>query len=470
MIMLEFNELSPVLMDQFMADGKLPNFSRLRAESQAYVSEAEEIAPNLEPWIQWITVHTGLAYKQHGIFDLGDGHKLGYPTAYELLSEAGRKIWICASMNASFRTPPHGFFLPDPWSVGVEPYPKGEFEDYFDYVCRNVQEHSRDKMVMSKSDHAKFLAFMLRHGFSATTVKAIIKQLSTERGGKFRWKRAVLLDQMQWDVFVHYWKKERPDFSTFFINSTAHFQHMYWRNMDPSPFKIQPSAEEQAEYRDAILFGYESMDKIIGQCLDKLGPDTVVVLATALSQQPCLTYEDKSGKILYRANEPDEFFAFAGIKSQYRYAPVMSEQFHLYFKEETDAAEGEQLLRAMKVGDRDLMYVKRDGQEVFAGCTIFQQTDRQAVVTAANGETRHFGQIFYQASGLKSGMHHPDGILWIRDRAKQPTAMEAVKERVSLRQVAPTVLAHFGLEKPDFMNLEALPGYRLRMAARAASA
>jgi len=225
--------------------------------------------------------------------------------------------------------------------------------------------------------------------------------------------------------------------------------------MDPSPFKIQPSVEEQAEYKDAVQFGYQSMDKIVGECLDKMGPDTVVVLASALSQQPCLVYEEKSGKTFYRAIEPDEFFAFAGIKSQYRYAPVMSEQFHLYFKEESGAEEGERLLRALKVGDRDLMFVKREGQEVFGGCTIFEQQDRQALVTAANGDTKHFGQILYQVSGLKSGMHHPDGILWIRDTSKKPTP----SQRVSLRQIAPTLLAHFGLEKPDFMTMDALPGY-----------
>jgi len=122
------------------------------------------------------------------------------------------------------------------------------------------------------------------------------------------------------------------------------------------------------------------------------------------------------------------------------------------------------LLRAMRLGERDLMFVRREGQEVFAGCAIFQQTDRQAVVTAASGDTRHFGQIFYQASGLKSGMHHPDGILWIRDSTKAPAA----SRRVSLRQVAPTIMAHFGLEKPDFMNLDALPGYAQKAHVMAA--
>ena len=62
MIMLEFNELSPALMDQFIAAGKLPNFAALKQQSQVFITEAEEIAPNLEPWIQWVTVQTGLSF------------------------------------------------------------------------------------------------------------------------------------------------------------------------------------------------------------------------------------------------------------------------------------------------------------------------------------------------------------------------------------------------------------------------
>jgi hypothetical protein len=60
-LLLEFNELASRLMDQFMAAGQLPNFKILHDESEIYVTEAVEKYPYLEPWIQWITVHCGLA-------------------------------------------------------------------------------------------------------------------------------------------------------------------------------------------------------------------------------------------------------------------------------------------------------------------------------------------------------------------------------------------------------------------------
>lgn len=462
MIMLEFNELSPTLMDQFIAQGKLPNFARMRSQSQVFVTEAEEISPNLEPWIQWITIHTGLSYQEHGVFDLGDGHKVPYPRIWDMLTDRGKKVWICGSMNASFEKPPKGYFLPDPWSIGASPYPKGEFEPFFDFVRTNVQEHTRNSTAGSRSEQLRFLSFMLSHGLSFNSIKDILSQLLRERSGKYRWQRATLLDRLQFDVFAHYWKRDRPDFATFFLNSTAHFQHCYWRNMDPAPFTLKPTAEEQAEYKDAILYGYEQMDKLVGECLDMAGPDTVVVLTTALSQKPCTVYEHFDGKVVYRVDDPDAFFAWAGIKTQFRYAPVMAEQFHLYFKEAKDAAEACDLLERMTINGKKLMSMTLKGNEVFGGCGVYAQTAANTLMSNAAGETIEFGKLLYQASGVKSGMHHPDGIFWIRDSAKKPSTKA---ERISLRHVAPTLLSHFGIAKQDYMSLDAVPAYALDPAS-----
>ena len=48
-ILLEFNELTPRLMDRFIRDGKLPNFNRFQRESRTFTTEAAEVAPTLEP-------------------------------------------------------------------------------------------------------------------------------------------------------------------------------------------------------------------------------------------------------------------------------------------------------------------------------------------------------------------------------------------------------------------------------------
>ncbi|MBB6469916.1 hypothetical protein HNQ96_005810 [Aminobacter lissarensis] len=467
-VLLEFNELSPTLISGFMEAGELPNFKRLYEASSIFTTDAEEAAPNLEPWIQWITVHSGLSYDQHGIFHLGDGHRLDSPQIWDLISQAGRSVFVCGSMNARYDLPINGAILPDPWATGTRPHPAGAFEDYFTFVQRNVQEYTNDRVQLSKGDYLRFLRFMLGHGLSANTAISIVRQLIEERKNpNARWKRATILDKLQWDVFRYWHRAHKPDFATFFINSTAHFQHMYWRNMNPEIFTVQPDLNEQSEYRNAILFGYKEMDRLIGDAL-ALTDDgrTVLILCSALSQQPCLVYEDIGGKTYYRPRVFERVLEFAGVAGPYKVEPVMSEQFHIRFKTEASAKAAAEALRALSLPEVPAMEAHCSGTDIHAGCNIYRQLSKDVPLTGLGGQSTPFFRLFYQVEGLKSGMHHPDGILWIRDPLS--TADHGAR-RVSLRDVAPTLLSYFNLPAPVAMTgrmISTSPGSGVRNAEK----
>src|SRR5262245_64675880 len=110
-------------MERFIGRGRLPNFARFYRDAQVYVTEAQERAPYLEPWIQWITVHTGLTYEEHGVFNLDEGHKVPAPSLWDVLSDAGMRVWVCGSMNIHRQRPVRGALLPDPWTTQVPPEP-----------------------------------------------------------------------------------------------------------------------------------------------------------------------------------------------------------------------------------------------------------------------------------------------------------------------------------------------------------
>jgi hypothetical protein len=448
-IVLEFNELSPTLIRRFMDAGELPNFRRLYNESHVYTTDAEEQEPNLEPWIQWVTVHSGLSFDEHGIFKLGDGHKLEHKCVWDIASDNDLRVWVCGSMNARYDAPINGCVLPDPWAVDSRPYPD-ELLTWFAFAQRNVQEHTNERVPLSTSDYIKFLRFMISHGLSASTTAAIVRQLVKERlSKKERWRRATLLDKLQWDVFRWYYRKLKPHFSSFFVNSTAHFQHKYWRNMDPGPFKLKPTDEEQAYYATAILYGYKEMDKIVGSALALANGETTVILSSALGQQPCLRYEDSGGKTFYRPRDFEKLLRFAGITSPHRVAPVMSEEFYVHLDSDADAHAAARQLQALSVDGRQVMKAEQRGNSVYTGCWIYEQLPKDALLTNAQSRSESFFQLFYQAEGIKSGMHHPDGILWIRTPSKRHSV---VMERVPLRNVAPTILHLLDLPQPDSMT------------------
>jgi hypothetical protein len=454
-IVLEFNELSPALMETFIAQGYLPNFKRLRDEAQVFTTDAEEAAPNLNPWIQWVTFHSGLSFDEHGIFHLGDGHKLPVKSLWDMISDSGKSVWVCGSMNIKYDLPIRGAVVPDPWTNGVRPHPD-TFAVYDKFVKRNVQEHTNDHVGLSASDYLDFLKFMLTHGLSVHTIMTTVRQLYRERRtGKGRWKRATILDKLQRDVFIHHLRKNRPAFSTFFLNSTAHFQHTHWRNMDPEPFKIKPTDTEQAEYQHAVRFGYEEMDRLVGDIRAAAPANAVIVMATALSQQPCLMYEDTGGKTFYRPRTFERLVEIAGIEGCQKVEPVMSESFHLRFATEAAAAAACERLAALRVNGEQALRANLEGVNVFSGCQIYKHLpDHEVMLEGGPRGPIGFFRIFYQVETLKSGMHHPDGILWMRMPGARP---KVHRERVSLRDVPPTLLALFGIEKPDYMTGSVLP-------------
>lgn len=448
-MLLEFNELSPILMNRFMEAGNLPHFSQFYNESQVYTTEATEREWDLNPWVQWVTVHSGLDYQDHGITELDEGGKLRSKRVWDVVSDAGLSVWVCGSMNVAYHTPINGLVLPDPWTTKVAPYPE-TLKLFYQFVQRNVLEHSKGQVPLSWSDYLSFLAYMLTHGLSFITVKAIVQQLLSERTSGQYWRRATLLDKLQFDMFRSYYQKTRPHFSTFFSNSTAHFQHYFWREMEPHLFKVQPTLEQRVVHGDAILFGYQEMDKLIGRFLALADPDTIVIFATAISQQPCLVYEEQGGKVMYRPRDFSRLMSLAGITEPYTISPVMAEVFNVQLESEIDATRVEAKLRTLCVDGHQAMQLQNKGTAIHVKCQVHHKLSASANIgCSGQREAVPFFDIFYQLEEMKSGMHDPDGILWIRMPEKEHRIHRG---KVPLASVAPTILQLLSLPRPVHMK------------------
>lgn len=449
-LVLELNELCPPLLDRFMAAGDLPNFTRLRSESIVYVTDANEPQEHLNPWVQWVTAHTGVGFREHGVFKLGEGANLTFPTVADAVGDAGGSVWLCGPMNVVPTKAVRGRWLPDPWNPNDEAG-SPELAHFMGFVRANVQEHTNRSHRLSPAAYGRFLAFMIRHGLSLSTIQATAGQLLGERTGRrARWRRAALLDRFQWDLFAFELRRHRPAFATYFSNTTAHYQHVYWRYMDPDVFDIKPSEEERGRYGDAIRFGYREMDRIVGQAMDLAGADTTLVLCTAISQQPYLLKEEEGGSRFYRPHDIAGLVGRLRLHGVTKVAPVMSAQFHVFFAEESDATVAEAVLAGATIGARSAFSVRRVGTDVFTGLAWTDDLPEDAVIDVpAAGVRIRLHEEFYRAETPKSGYHHREGALWIR--TPERIGVE-VAERVSLRSVAPTLLRLLGLESPPTMQ------------------
>ena len=419
------------------------------------MTDAEEAQGHLDPWIQWITVHTGLAFAEHHVFKLGDGQELAAPTIADLVARAGEEAWLCGPMNVVPIDPIRGWWLPDPWNPASAPVPNA-LADFATFVRANVQEHTNVSARLSPSTYLRFLAFMLRHGLSRSTIGATLRQLIGERTGRAeRWQRAALLDRFQWDLFRWHLRRARPALSTLFSNTTAHYQHVYWRYMDPEPFSNRPDEADRARLGGAILAGYREMDRLVGRALDLVDDETTLVLCTALSQQPYTLMEAEGGKHIYRPHRVADLLGALGVVGIMQIAPVMAEQFHVYFATEGAAATAEELLATVVADGLPAFGLRRAGTDLFVGCKLVHEVSSDAVLEVpGTGVRLAFYDHLYRSETAKSGYHHPEGAFWVRTRDR---AGLAVTERVPLRSVAPTLLRLLDIEVPGSMRAPALP-------------
>ena len=140
---LELNELCPDLIAKFIDAGELPNFKRFLMSSTAMITEAGEEQENLEPWIQWVTVHTGKNFAEHQVFLLGEGESLKHQTIASVVAQLGGRVWQCGSMNIPCQVGENIRFLPDPWARTAEPS-HNELKP-FSILLGPMQEHTNKK-------------------------------------------------------------------------------------------------------------------------------------------------------------------------------------------------------------------------------------------------------------------------------------------------------------------------------------
>jgi hypothetical protein len=431
LLLLEFNELCPSLIEQFMAEGALPNFKRLRARSRAFITHTNESV--LEPWIQWVTVHTGVPLDQHGIMDLDEAGKLEHEAFWDTLKSD--KLLLMCPMNVRFNRNDGSIFMPDPWAASQQP--SREIEPFYRFVRSAVNSHARSNAFDRKAAFSA-LRYLASHGVTLQTFLALARQLMEERIGAqdVKWRRATMLDKLCWDVFSYFWRSERrPRVGVFFSNATAHYQHKYWRHHDPDAFALRPDPTELRSYSKAIRSGYEGLDEIVGKALAMAGSDTTIVLCTALSQQPMLDYEARGGKAMFIPKDFKQLLATLGAPANARIEQIMAEEARLHYASHAHAEQAHTLLGEAKTSEGHVLFKLRgfDGRSFIIGCAVFSsEVTPHTSIRSASGRAAPFHQHFIPMPTTTSAKHHPDGVLWVAAPSARPNTEV---EHIPLTQV-----------------------------------
>ena len=98
LILIELNEINFDLIKIYSKKKKF-NFFNDDFLSNLRITSSENIYKKIEPWIQWVSIHTGKTADEHKIERLGDINKLDSKQIFERVEELGYSVGAICPMG-----------------------------------------------------------------------------------------------------------------------------------------------------------------------------------------------------------------------------------------------------------------------------------------------------------------------------------------------------------------------------------
>ncbi|MEG3048652.1 MAG: hypothetical protein RR792_00495 [Thermomonas sp.] len=393
--LIELNEFSVALLERGVKELGLPHVARMLALKQASTTTDDMVEHRgLDPWVQWVSAHTGVPSSVHGIIHLGDTPAdLGFRQVWEVLSERGVSSGVWGAMNAT-----RGdaalckFFLPDPWTFSERAFPE-KLND----LLALPRYYSRNYLDVSIGE---FLGNTLRLGkfvLGSGAVARIIAQAPLVLGGVLRngVNNAVLFslfDLFSAAIFSAYKRKLDPQLSVIFLNSIAHLQHHKWVAGDRLP--------------GDLAFGLRVIDRVLEIIFDSLGEDEAVVVMNALTQR---NIAGEKPRICYRQINPARFLEAVGLPFD-SVEQLMTNDAHVFFPGQTQRDHAASALEGATIQGLPLFQVEPNASNPLK---LFYQVDfwdelEGDVEVEVGGHRINFLDHF-EAIVARTGAHVRDG-------------------------------------------------------------
>jgi predicted AlkP superfamily phosphohydrolase/phosphomutase len=377
------------ILRPLMAEGRLPVLQRLMKKGVS--GTLQSVFPPLSP-VAWTTVMTGKNSGKHGIFEFLEHHhnplqgRVNSSRAIksELVWEtAGRhgKRTVAGGVPMSYPPRPiNGFFV-------------GDFLSPADSADFSSDPAAFEAMKKSLGGKYRAWATVTHDGGHEADALADLQSFLTEHLAAVEY----MATHHEWDLFMYD------------LMATDRIQHELWHAWQPSHMKAK--GRDLTKIREGFIHFWESLDAGVGRILEKLGPETNVILMSDHGFGPIEWYVNFNVWLL------DEGFIKL-INSLY------VRQKHWFFRR---GVTPEWIYKIMtKLGLADQRVSRFQGKQdnfwdrlATSGFLSGKHIDWSQTVAYAQG---NFGQIFLNIKGRQ-----PNGCI---EPADAPALIERIKERL----------------------------------------
>jgi hypothetical protein len=457
-LLVEMNEITWRLVNPLCAAGKLPAFVEFLREGTQGAPVTVESPPFLDPWISWTTVYTGRPQQEHGVRFLEQPPETVHgPRIWDLAADAGKTLGIFGSiMSWPPRQDIKGFWVPSTFSPRAETVP-AELQPIQEFNLKHTRAHTP---VAGQTPRDSLIASALRLRKLGLRVSTAMRAASFLLRTRFRpyrkWEKVSLQPLVNLDFFETLYRRHQPDLATFHSNHVAHYQHRYWRSMDPAPFKTKPSAEEQRQFGPAIEFGYRVADELLSRICKLAGPDTVVIVASGLGAQPYVDDAFPDGRTIVRIRDIQQIVDLCGVADCCTPISMMAPQWNLTIKNAAKRAQAERVLSTAYYCTPETKLFASDTVGDTINFNLSQKglrhldLDAMCVFPDAGGRAIRLAELCATGDATpKEGFHDRVGVVMMRGPGIKRGAQLGDCTNLDL---APTILHLMGLPIPPHMS------------------
>lgn len=402
LIFIELNEINFDAVNFYIKRGiHLPGFKKL-FEKGIINTKSESEYKNLEPWIQWPSVHTGKTFDEHKVFRLGDFVDSTDEQFFEQVEKAGYSVGAVSPMNATNRLKNPAYFIPDPWTQ--TPCDNSFLSrSITNAIIQAVNDNSKSKLTF-RTIFSLGLAFVVL--VKPTRYTSMLKYAFNTIGKP--WRKALFLDMLLYEIHKTLFKRKKPNFSTLFLNAGAHIQHHYFFN---SKFVNSPELQNPAWYiredDDPFLEMLKVYDEMLADLL-KL-KNTEIIVATGLSQKP---YDHL--KFYYRLSDHAAFLKKFGIEYN-NIVPRMTRDFLISFDTKDQALKAEHQLAKILVNNNVRLFDEIDnrGKDIFVVLTYPLEITDTTLISYLGNEFKLNEFVTFVA--IKNGEHQSKGFAYFSE-------------------------------------------------------
>ena len=426
MIFFEMNEINFDFVNFYIKNGHLPNLKNFIDSHGLFSTKSETKYSEIEPWIQWPSIRTGLDYSEHKIFRLGDVENKNLSQHWEILEEKGFSVAAMSPINAINNTKNSPFWIPDPW-INTNVTGDNFLQKISLALKQSVNDNAKNKLEI-KTIIALIDALLTKSQFSSYFIY-LKEVISVLRGN--HWSKAIILDRILADIFIKYWKKHKPDFATLFLNAGAHIQHHYMCNSKAYKGDVQNPNWYIKKNVDPLIHIYKLYDRIIGELYKN---HNVRLLIAVGSQQ--VPYEKP--KFYWRLKDHKKFINKLGIKYK-NIKPRMTRDFLIEYDSNEDLQNSLPILENLVSSNGEKIFGDIEVKEKNIFLSLIYQKDIGNDFSLLSNQKKigsFRDDVVFVA--IKNGHHHGNG--YYLDSYKSPNKNE---NTIHCKDLFNIVMQHF---------------------------